>query len=329
MSSSRPPHSSPRLIALDWGTTSLRAYLLGDSGVVLERRAEPWGLLQLPDRDFGAAYRRTIVDWSNRHAGLPALACGMVGSAQGWVEAPYVSTPAGIAEISRSLASVPDSELRIVPGVARLGDSPNVMRGEETQILGALAMRPELAARSLIVLPGTHSKWVNVLGGRLQEFSTFMSGELFGVLRAHSILGRFARVGSDGAETATASDAFARGVRVARAGRHGLAPLLFSARAAVLVGDLPGDESLDYLSGLLIGDEVRAGLADGRPPDALVGDPSLCARYLAALELFDVGGVAVLDDTAPAGLWVIDQHASLGVQRGAGPTRTPVSGRAN
>jgi 2-dehydro-3-deoxygalactonokinase len=329
MSSSRSPRGTPRLIALDWGTTSLRAYLLGDDGVVLERRTEPWGLLQLPDRDFGAAYRRTIGEWSNRHPGLRTLACGMVGSAQGWVETPYVPTPAGIAEISRALASVPDSELRIVPGVARLGDSPNVMRGEETQILGALAMRPELAERSLVVLPGTHSKWVNVVGGRLQEFSTFMTGELFGVLRAHSILGRFARGNSDVTQTSTASGAFARGVKIARAGRQGLAPLLFSARAAVLVGDLPPDESLDYLSGLLIGDEVRAGLADGRRPDALVGDPALCARYLAALELFDVGGIAVLDDTAPAGLWVIDQHASLGVQRDAGPSRSPVSGRAN
>ena len=329
MSPSGPPRGTPRLIALDWGTTSLRAYLLGDGGVVLDRRAEPSGLLQLPDRDFDAAYQRAVGDWLQRHPGLPALACGMVGSAQGWIEVTYVPIPAGIVEISRGLTSVPGCELRIVPGVARLGDSPNVMRGEETQVVGALAMRPELAERSLVVLPGTHSKWVSVRDGRLQDFGTFMTGELFGVLRAHSILGRYAREHPDEAELSTASDAFARGVLVSRAGRQGLSPLLFSTRAAVLVGDLPAGDSMDYLSGLLIGDEVRAGLAEGRRPDALVGDPSLCARYLAALELFGVGGVTVLDDTAPAGLWVIDQHASLGVQRGAGPSRSPVSGRAN
>jgi 2-dehydro-3-deoxygalactonokinase len=197
--------------------------------------------------------------------------------------------------------------MRVVPGISQRGSSPDVMRGEESQIVGALAAQPGLADE-LVVLPGTHSKWVRLAGGRVREFTTYMTGELFAVLRAHSILGRLAPAGAG--DVGADSGAFARGVLAAQRSSGGLAPLLFSARASVLLGDLTAESSLEFLSGILIGDELHAGLAAGQRPAALIGDPGLCARYLAALDLLEVSGVRILDDAAPAGLWAIAQHAS-------------------
>jgi 2-dehydro-3-deoxygalactonokinase len=298
---------SANLVALDWGTSSLRAYLLGESGRIVDRRAEPWGILQLPDRDFRTAFDRITADWSSAQGPLPAIASGMIGSAQGWIEAPYIDVPAGPEQLARRLAAVPGTQLYIVPGIAQRGSSPDVMRGEETQIVGALAAEPSLAD-SLVVLPGTHSKWVHLAGGRVREFTTYMTGELFAVLRAHSILGRLAPAGVG--DVGSDPGAFERGVLAAQRSAGGLGPLLFAARASVLVGDLPAESSLEFLSGLLIGDELRAELASSQRPAALIGDPALCARYAAALELLGIDGVLALDDAAPAGLWAIAQHAS-------------------
>ena len=136
MSSDR---AAPRLIALDWGTTSLRAYLLGDEGEVLERRSEPLGILQVRGGDFAGVLESVTTDWRSRDPDLPAIASGMVGSAQGWLEAPYVDVPADVGAIVRALATEPRSGLRIVPGLAQRGAAPDVMRGEETQLFGAMA----------------------------------------------------------------------------------------------------------------------------------------------------------------------------------------------
>lgn len=318
---------APRLIALDWGTTSLRAYLLGEGGAVLERRAEPSGILHVPGRDFAGAFRTVVGDWRARAPDLPLIASGMIGSAQGWAEAPYIDVPADVDAVARNLVTVPGTELRLVPGLAQRGDDPDVMRGEETQLFGAMLAAPTLARGGTVVLPGTHSKWVRTLGGRIERFTTYMTGEVYAVLRGHSILGRLA----DRAEAVTdePGPAFQRGVRAARRSAAGLASVLFSARSAVLVGDLPAAESLEYLSGLLIGDEVRSALSSGDAPEALVGERSLCARYAFALAEFDVSGVEILGDTAPAGLWRIARHAGLALQRGEGASRRPVSDRMN
>jgi 2-dehydro-3-deoxygalactonokinase len=168
-----------------------------------------------------------------------------------------------------------------------------------------------MAERSLLVLPGTHSKWAHVVDGRVQRFTTFMTGELFDVLRTHSILGRPAREARRSPNDADAAAAFARGVLAARDADGGLARSLFSVRALVLAGQVDAACSLDYLSGLLIGDEVRNGLAEGDRPRALIGDPALCARYVAALELFGVEVAPIVADAAPDGLWTIAQHALL------------------
>ncbi|MEO8563904.1 MAG: 2-dehydro-3-deoxygalactonokinase [bacterium] len=304
-------HSAPRLIALDWGTSALRAYLFGDDGAVLESRAESWGIMHLPDGGFAAAFDDVTSDWRDRSPGVPVLASGMIGSAQGWSEAPYCPSPAGADELARALVSAGNGRLLIVPGVVQQGDSPNVMRGEETQIIGALATRPDLADDALFVLPGTHSKWVHVRGARIDQFTTFLTGELFAVLSTGSILGRLARDAGRPPSPEVAADAFTRGVLAARAAPLGLAPLLFSARSMVLTGRLAAEGSLEYLSGLLIGDEVRCGLAGGALPRVLVGEPALCARYLAAFSLFGIDSLPAIADAAPAGLWEIAQHASL------------------
>jgi 2-dehydro-3-deoxygalactonokinase len=323
-----PAPRAAALIALDWGTTSLRAYLLGPGAEVLERRAGPFGLLQARDRAFLAAYEAITGDWRGAHPGVAALACGMIGSAQGWREAPYVTAPADAADVAGALVDAPVEGLRIVPGVAQRSAHPDVMRGEETQVIGALARHPELAGRSLILLPGTHAKWVRVLAGRIDRFTTYLTGELYSLLREHSTLGRLAeeRPEASGSER---SAAFTEGVRRARDAETtgGLAPLLFGVRARALVGDLPPGASVDYLSGLLLGDEIRSGLAVAGPPDALAGDPTLCARYADALALFGLEGVPVLGDPAPLGLWTIAEYAFHEAQRRRGESRNPVSAR--
>ncbi|CAH2602918.1 putative 2-dehydro-3-deoxygalactonokinase DgoK1 [Rhodovastum atsumiense] len=304
---------APSLVALDWGTSSLRAYLLGPDGAVLDRRAGPWGIMQVQAGDFAGAFATVTAAWQARWPELPALASGMIGSAQGWVEAPYLECPAGAGELAHALVAVPGTRLLLVPGVAQWGATPNVMRGEETQIAGALALRAELHASCRIVLPGTHSKWVTVTDGRIRHFTTYMTGELFAVLRGHSILGRLA-AGEGAPEAEAAAAAFARGLLAARDAPGGIAPLLFSARALVLAGALRAAESLDYLSGLLIGDELRTALA--APPEtagplALVGDAALCDRYARAIALFGGPDPIVLGDTATSGLWRIARDAGL------------------
>jgi 2-dehydro-3-deoxygalactonokinase len=317
--------SAPRLVALDWGTTSLRAYLIGDGGAVLERRAEPLGILRVPERDFRAAFDAATAQW-RQYPALPAIASGMIGSAQGWVEAPYTSLPADVDSVAQSLVTVPDVGLRIVPGLAQRDGTPDVMRGEETQLFGAMRESSVLADGGVAVLPGTHAKWARVAGDRIVGFTTYMTGELFAVLAQHSILGRLV-AGSVG--EVEPGHAFARGVRHARDASGGLASVLFSARSAVLVGDLRAEDSLEYLSGLLIGDEVRTGLATGDRPRMLIGEQALCARYAAAFAEFGVGEIAVAGDTAPAGLWEIALRAFPELQRADGSSRRPVSDEMN
>lgn len=292
----------PALVALDWGTTSLRAWLLDRRGRILDSIRAQRGIMQVADGDFAGALAEVTAAWPE----LPAIAAGMIGSTRGWIEAPYLQCPASLDDLALGLVRVPDGRLRIVPGVMRAGDAPDVMRGEETQIAGALAMRPDLAAGARLVLPGTHSKWVRVAEGRIESFTTYMTGELYALLRDHSILGRTAAApsGPDG------GSAFLRGVDAARAA-DGIAPLLFSVRALVLTGGLAPGDALDYLSGLLIGDELRSALAEPGPPPLLIGEPALCDRYERALARLGVASAGAVPDAAVAGLWRIAVAAGL------------------
>lgn len=305
---------TPTLIALDWGTSSLRAYLLGESGRVLATQSRPWGIQHTPDGDFARAYEELVGDWYRQWPGLPALACGMIGSRQGWREVPYALCPATSNDLVDGLLAVDTGcgPLHLLPGVLDAGALPNVIRGEETQVFGALQLAPELRDNALLVLPGTHSKWVTVRDGAISHFTTHMTGELFAVLRDHSILGRPAR--EQGIERS--DEAFFRGLDAARqSAAEGVSGRLFSTRSLLLTDRLSAGESLDYLSGLLIGEELRsvlAGIEEGAcPPLVLIGDAHLCERYRLALGRFGVAAVRTLENAGVAGLWHLACAADL------------------
>lgn len=297
----------PSLIALDWGTSSLRAYLLGPGPTVLDQTEAASGVMQLSRGEFQTAFDQAVGGWRARWPGLPAIASGMVGSTEGWVEAAYVGCPSGVGELAGQLAHVSGASLWVVPGMAQREATPNVMRGEETQAFGALHLQPALRGAASLLLPGTHSKWVTVEAGGILGFKTYMTGEIFALLSGHSILGRLARdLPSPPAERARA--AFDRGV--AATAVSPLTELLFSARALVLTGQLRPEQSLPYLSGLLIGDELRTAAV---APDLLIGEPRLCGHYRRAMEVLGMPEAPVLDAAAAttAGLWEIARHAGL------------------
>ena len=303
------------LIGLDWGSTGLRAFLI-DGGTTLATRTSAAGASTLKgDAAFEAALQQVAGDWIAARPTLPIVACGMVGSQHGWREVPYANCPIHVSELAFRLAPPNALGVRIVPGLlhAPQDAAPDVMRGEETQIVGALQANPALAERACIIMPGTHSKWAKVQRGRIMDFATHMTGELFAVLRTHSVLGRLMA-------TSTKADdmqAFAAGIDAARdADAPGLTHQLFTARTLPLTGRMRGEAAADYLSGLLIGHEIEAGLAwrhDAGLADAplvLAGEPELCRRYLRALERFGQHA-DVLPNTAPAGLWSLAHKAGL------------------
>ncbi|NRO97145.1 2-dehydro-3-deoxygalactonokinase [Paraburkholderia sp. NMBU_R16] len=322
MTGSHSTFAGPALIGLDWGTTSLRAYLFDAQGNVLATRASTAGIMNLPrPGGFDVAFEAVAAEWFEAFPDLPAIAAGMVGSAQGWREAPYVDTPATARELVAGIVDVATARgvmLHIVPGVIERGELPNVMRGEETQIVGALASDAALGANgaaALVGLPGTHAKWAVVRGERIEGFHTFMTGELFAALRDHTILGRTM---TQPAKPDT--EAFLRGVTVAKNADHaGLLATIFSTRTLGLTAQLQADQQPDYLSGLLIGHELaglRAVLAsrgEGLENEALrlIGEPALCERYRLALAEFGCANAAIVEHAAERGLWRIAVQAGL------------------
>ena len=309
-------HTSPAaLIAVDWGTSSLRAWLLDADGQVLDARRSDQGLMQVANSDFAGTYHALVHDWVRAHGRCPAIACGMIGSQGGWQEVPYIETPAAPASLAKRLVVI-DTEagaFHIVPGVMQApaaGRLADVMRGEETQSLGALALDPTLAASARLITPGTHSKWITVEDGRLGTFATYMTGELYALLTAHSILGRPAQACAETPDPA----AFDLGVATARdTGETGGMRALFSARSRWLAGELSAADTTAYLSGLLIGEELRSALSndDHKTPICLIGDADLCARYQRALMQFDRAPARVIEDAARHGLWQIAEQAGL------------------
>jgi 2-dehydro-3-deoxygalactonokinase len=303
------------LIALDWGSSQLRAFRFDAAGRIVEQRASADGASQLSGgaAAFAAALHTLASDWLA--PGVPVIACGMVGSAHGWREAAYVPCPVALDALHERLVDVPAGDglvVRIVPGLStRDADGqPDVMRGEETQLCGLLEAAPALAARACVVMPGTHSKWVRLHDGRVAGYATRMTGELYALLRGQSVL---ARLMPEGAGAGSDAAAFDRGVAVAlRAGGADLARLLFGVRALGLFGELAPASAPDYLSGLLIGTEVASARAEAIDvPVALVGETALCERYTRA---FAAGGIAAQTFDAPLaarGLWRIARAAGL------------------
>jgi 2-dehydro-3-deoxygalactonokinase len=313
--------SATALIALDWGSSNLRARRLGPDGQVLEERAAALGVLQVPPGGFEHALDQVVGDWLVQHPGAALLASGMVGSRQGWVEAPYLPCPATLAQAAQRLTAVPLQQathagrvLHIVPGLQNEAQGRlDVMRGEETQLWGA-----GLPAGGVCVLPGTHSKWVWMgEAGQVQAFQTHMTGELYALLRQHSLLGRLmadapADAAADAGHQSTAQAAFQAGVQQGLAQGAALLHLLFSVRTAGLFHQWPATALADLLSGLLIGAELQAALATRRPAQVhLLGEDSLCTRYAQALALAGVDNQAAPAQATVAGQWALAQAAGL------------------
>jgi len=304
--------SLPRLIALDWGTTTLHGYRIGDGGVVIDRRDWPLGVMQIADGNFPAALERAMKPWQPLPSDIPIIASGMIGSRQGWKEVPYATCPAGLADIAKAMVPVEWNarQVWLVPGVSCIDGRgiPDVIRGEEVQLFGAAGRG--VAEEGLFVIPGTHSKWVLAGKGRIIRFATFMTGEMFAVLKGHSILGRLMK----GAAIDEAG--FRRGVAEAQAAGGRLLHSLFGARALGLFGKLPEAEAAGYLSGLLIGTELLEapavlGLEGVPPPLVLIGQAELARHYATAAGVLGLAVREAEPDAAARGLWRLAGAVSL------------------
>jgi len=295
------------LIGIDWGTTAARAYRFDANGGIIAEHSAALGVQKIKDGRFADALKALL--GGEGPADAPLIACGMIGSRQGWIEAPYLQCPVEFDAVARALTRVANPTLAIVPGLIcrDADDVPDVMRGEETQIFGALE---DFDARQLVVLPGTHCKWVLVDRNRIDAFATFMTGELYSVLREHSILGRLATPGSN-------AGAFERGIHAGTRAGAALSHGLFSARTLALTGELAPEGVADYLSGLLLGSEFagargwmeRIGARDLSV--TLIGDAMLCERYRLALSMAGLeAGIGPID-AAARGLWRLAQQAGM------------------
>ncbi|MDE2446261.1 MAG: 2-dehydro-3-deoxygalactonokinase [Alphaproteobacteria bacterium] len=291
-------------IALDWGTTSFRAYHVDTDGTVLESRADAEGILAVKDGGFDAVLEKHISDWDKS---VPIIASGMITSRQGWVECPYVDCPAAAEDLAKSIRTHKTSTGRTLHFITGLHyHSPtiehDVLRGEETQVFGALA-----SGATHFITPGTHSKWISVSGGQIVNFATYMTGESFALFRNHSILGRLMK---DGPHDAAA---FSKGVSRATQTPADILHTLFSVRSLGLFNAITPECLASYLSGLLIGCEIASAVKHHqcRETYLVLGSPSLAANYVAALKLIGLNVQTGDPLCAIQGQRLIAQHAGI------------------
>jgi 2-dehydro-3-deoxygalactonokinase len=290
--------AEPAFIGVDWGTSSLRAYLTNSDGAIVARAESTRGILSVAKGEHEDVLAGFVGGWRTVRA-LPILMSGMIGARQGWVEAPYAQCPAGLHEIAAGIVTVETCALGavgLVPGVcaSESDGAPDVMRGEETQILGALAAMGR--SEGVFVLPGTHSKWARVEGARIASFATYMTGEIFAALKDHTILGRMmAGEANDGV-------GFGEGVRkAAQLQRPGdVLHAVFMTRTLGLFDRLAADQLSEYLSGLLIGAELLSGARDAQSA-VVIGSPALTARYCTAGDILGLALEPAPDDCAALG----------------------------
>ena len=287
------------MIAIDWGTTQLRAYRLDDTGAIVSRRSQPKGIMAISGGDFASALDEITRDWHGA-ADREVVMSGMIGSRQGWVEVPYVSCPAALCDLADAVRAAPTDaarEVLICPGlVSRDADGvPDVMRGEEVQIFGALSISTRTTAT--VLLPGTHGKHAGVSNGSISGFVTHMTGEVFALLRDHSILGRLM------APRRVDLAAFDAGLDRARH-RNGLLDHIFGVRTRMLMNELDAASLPDYLSGILIGHEIAT--AEINPPVIVVGERDLGALYQRALDHVCIDAELIESDAATTrGLYAV------------------------
>lgn len=277
---------SGEIVGINWGSSNFRAYRIGADSRVVDEYAEAAGVAGLDRAGMAAIIQKVAARWP---VGVPVYASGMIGSSIGWVEVPYAEAPAGCGELARELTrtDIGGLDVRIVPGIAcRRGfdDAPDILRGEETELLGLIAVGH---GNGLAALPGTHTKWVRLAGGRVVDFFTSMSGEIFDRLTAKGLLASIVE------GEAAAGPAFLEGVAAGRARKLGLGTLLFGARARVIRRELQRADAASYIRGLLIGAEIADALA--AYPDLakaslpLTGSGPLSRLYAAALTANGIG----------------------------------------
>jgi 2-dehydro-3-deoxygalactonokinase len=289
------------LIAVDWGTSNFRAFRLNAEGVILARRSSPRGVLHVGNGDCEETLRAEIGEWL-AEGETKVLLCGMIGSRQGWVEAEYLPCPVGISDLASSVVPVTFSgaEVWLVPGVIGpdAAGVPEVMRGEETAAMGML---DACGGAGLVCFPGTHSKWIQLSDRKIKCFTTCMTGEIYSAVRKGTILGRM--MTSNGTIDKTA---FYDGIcRSADSG--GLLHHLFGVRTLALMGQLEEEASASYLSGLLIGHEVREAMPE-RGVVHLVGTAMLCGLYARAIKACGGGAKVEDEDAAALGLAAIGRR---------------------
>lgn len=270
--------SAPAHLVIDWGTTRFRAYLIDGAGQVLDRVESHDGIMAVKPGGFPAVLAIRCGSWLARHPDLPVVMAGMIGSRNGWVEAPYRACPATAHDIASAMQRVDIGNGRIahiIPGCSTrdASNTPDVMRGEETLALGA-------ADDGLVILPGTHSKWVRMDKGVIAEFATFMTGEIYAALLNHTILGTLRTEPTNPA-------GFAKGLASSKRG-GGLTHQAFATRTSVLLGDMDGAEVASFLSGLVIGSEIKSGLERFGQHEriTLVAEGQIAEFYVEAFQSF-------------------------------------------
>lgn len=268
-----------KFVVVDWGTSSFRGWLMSADGVALAESRGNEGMLHCIGNGFAPVLRDHLAMLGAPDL-APVLICGMAGARQGWVEAPYLKVPTRLDALHEGAIRVDaPGDIRILPGIAQARpDRPDVMRGEETQLLGVT--EPDFTG--LVCIPGTHSKWIRIEAGRVVAFSTYMTGELFAVIAQHSILTH--AVETDGPAPAD-SEPFREGIATALAAPAALTASLFGLRAAQLLGFAERADGAARLSGLLIGTELADATRRHGPLRSmrLIGAGALGRLYEAAL----------------------------------------------
>jgi 2-dehydro-3-deoxygalactonokinase len=292
------------LIAIDWGSTNWRAFLLNAVGEICETLEQPYGIRQIKDGQYAAVLQQALAAWLARYPAAPIILSGMVGSRSGWQEVAYVMCPASLSTLAAQLHALPalaGHPIQIVPGISyQEGDSWDVMRGEEAQIIGA-----EIDGRALFCLPGTHSKWVEWQNQQITRVVTAVTGELYSVLRQHSLLGTVM--------TGEAFDEAAFTAGLARAAQsRGLLTELFSVRTAGLFNQWSPTALSAYFSGILIGHELVAQLPQvtETTPLYFIASPVLTHRYMTACTFYGRKAQVLHAETVTArGLFLLAQQA--------------------
>jgi 2-dehydro-3-deoxygalactonokinase len=310
-----PQVADGHVVAGDWGTSHLRLFLCDSMGVCLESASGP-GAAASGGR-FATTLKALLAPWCERHGPLPVVLCGMVGSNIGWVQAPYLSAPILPVQIAKSCIAVEYGRVYIVPGLSCRNPfgAPDYMRGEETQVLGALRLNEALSSgRKILCLPGTHTKWVVIEEGCVREFFTAPAGEVFAVLRDHSVLVR--NPGGSPPDLNAFNDALRAFNAFPQAQ---LLHRLFECRARQLSGELSAPQAESHLSGLLIASDVLGAmqlLSAGAPLRSvcLIGSPDLTSLYAAALRIHGIES-GQIDGAAAAlaGLLEVHRHLPQGV----------------